>query len=185
MKTQSISTFKLVWGTTWRGAAFGLLVGTFGGSWFGALFGNVLVFGVGLLKQPPQDLGLKDVPAAIGAMLFLALIGAVMGTMFGMPTGVIVGLMDGVLVGIITRLFFYPLKNARVYRVVIAVISFIVTTPVSWVGFMLIWLLFSNDGKADLMGLGAISGLPALVAGISAALISQIGARWYEKQSAT
>jgi len=176
-----MKTTRLLFGTTWRGAAFGLLVGTFGGTAFGALFGNALVFGVALLKQPPQDLGFNDLPAAIGAMVVLALIGSVMGAMFGMPTGVAVGLMDGLLVGIVTRLFFFPLKNARVYRLVIAVMSFVVTTPVSWIAFMLIWLLFANQGKADLMGLGAISVLPALVAGISAGLISQIGARWYEK----
>lgn len=178
-----MTTINLLFGTTWRGAAWGLLVGTFGGSAFGALFGNVLVFGVGLMRQP-ADLGLSDIPTAIAAVGVLALIGSVMGALFGVPTGFVVGLLNGLLVGIVTRIFFFPLKNVRAYRIVIALVSLIFTTLASWVGFMLIMILYAKQDKANFTGLGIFVALPALIAGIGAGLICQIGARWYEKESA-
>lgn len=174
-----MTTTRLLFGTTWRGAAWGLLVGTFGGSAFGALFGNALVFGVGLLRQP-ADLSLSDIPTAIAAVGVLALIGSVMGALFGVPTGFVVGLLNGLLVGIVTRVLFFPLKNVRVYRIVIALMSMVFTMLTSWVGFMLIWILYANEDKANMAGLAVMSVLPALIAGVGAGLISQIGARWYE-----
>lgn len=178
-----MKTSRLLFNATWRGSAWGLLVGTFVGATFGALFGNVLVFGVELLKQRP-DPGLNDLPALIGAVALIALIGSVIGALFGVPTGFVVGVANGLLLGIVSRVFFYPLTDVRGYRWVIALISMAFTTLASWVGFMLIMLLYANQNKADFVGIAIFLIIPALIAGIIAGAVSQIGARWYEKESA-
>jgi MFS family permease len=177
-----MKTLQLLFSTTWRGGMWGLLAGTMVGATFGALFGNVLVFGVGLTQQQEQ-ISLNDIPAAIGAVAILAIIGSVMGALFGVPTGFVVGIANGLLLGIISRVFFFPLKNARAYRWVIALISMAFTTLASWVGFMLIMFLYANQDKADWVGIVIFLVVPALIAGVVAGFISQIGARWYEKKN--
>jgi len=115
------------------------------------------------------------------AIPFLALIGAIMGGVFGIPTGAVVGVLNGLLLGIVTRAFFYPLRDVRTYRRVIAVTSAVCTTIASWLSFFAIMLLYVNEAKANLGGLAIFVVIPALIAGIAAAFISQIGARWYER----
>ncbi len=178
-----MTILKLLWNTTWRGGALGLGVGTFAGATFGALFGNVLVFGVELLKQRP-DPGLNDLPALIGAVALIALIGSVIGALFGVPTGFVVGVVNGLLLGIVSRVFFFPPNDIRGYRWMIALISMVFTTLASWVGFMLITFLYANQDKADFVGIAIFLIVPALIAGAIAGAVSQIGARWYEKESA-
>jgi hypothetical protein len=183
METRTISTFKLVWNTTWRGGAWGLLAGTFIGAAFGAVIGNVLVFGVGLMNQS-KSLGLNDIPTAFAVVFAVAMFGMVIGAIFGVPTGFVVGITNGLLLGIVSRVFFFPLTNVRAYRWVIALISMTFTTLTSWVGFMLIMFLYANQDKANYVGLAIFLVIPALIAGVVAGLISQIGARWYERESA-
>ncbi|MBI5033621.1 MAG: hypothetical protein HZB51_24135 [Chloroflexi bacterium] len=177
-----MTTSRLLWGTTWRGGAWGLLAGTFVGATFGALFGNTLIFGVGLLQQQ-ERIGLSDLPQLIPAFAIFAIIGSVMGALFGVPTGFAVGVANGLLLGIISRMFFYPLTDVRGYRWVIALISMTFTALASWVGFMLIMLLYANQDKANWVGLAIFLIVPALIAGVIAGAVSQIGARWYEKAS--
>lgn len=177
-----MTTLKLLWSTTWRGGALGLVVGTFVGATFGALFANGL-FTFSLAFEADKMTS-QDVPAGIVAILFLALVGAVVGALFGVPTGFVVGIANGLLLGIVSRVFFFPLTNVRGYRWVIALISMAFTTLTSWVGFMLIMFLYANQDKANYVGLAVFLIIPALIAGVVAGIISQIGARWYEKESA-
>lgn len=175
-------TIKLFWNTTWRGGAWGLLAGTMLGSAYGAVFANGLFF-FGLLSQAPAELQGEDVPRAIFAVLFLALIGAIMGGVFGIPTGAVVGVLNGLLVGIITRVFFFPLRDARTYRRVIAVTSVVFTTIASWLGFFAIMLFYSNRDKANVPVLAIGVAIPALIAGFAAGFISRLITQWYEKES--
>ncbi|MCI0475567.1 MAG: hypothetical protein L0Y55_04920 [Anaerolineales bacterium] len=177
-----MSTIKLLWNTTWRGGAWGLLGGTMLGTAYGAIFANALfLFG---LAQAPFDLRGDDIPRAFAAILVLALIGAVMGALFGVPTGFVVGALNGLLIGIITRAFFFPLRDARTYRRVIAVVSALFTVIASWLGFLVIMLFYANREKANVEVLAVGVLIPALIAGIVAALISRVIAWWYEKESA-
>jgi eukaryotic-like serine/threonine-protein kinase len=173
-----VTTIKLLWGTTWRGGALGLLVGTLGGAAYGALFANGLL-AWGLLAQP-RALELKDLPAGIGAVVFLALIGAVIGALFGVPTGIVVGSANGLFLGILTRAFFYPLKNARVYRRTTAVVSALFTGVAAWLCFIAIMLFYADRNAANIGMLIGIVTLPALIAGVGAGLLSQLITRWYE-----
>jgi len=178
-----MTTARWLWGMTWRGGAWGLLAGTMLGTAYGAVFANGLFF-FGLLSQAPAEFHGEDVPRAIVAVLLLALIGSVMGALFGVPTGFVVGLLNGLLLGIVTRAFFYPLRDARTYRRVIALISVGFTAIASWLGFFAIMLFYANTEKANVpvLAIGVI--IPALIAGIAAGFISQMGARWYERESA-
>jgi hypothetical protein len=178
-----MTTFKLLFGTIWRGGAWGLLAGTMLGTAYGAVFANGLFF-FGLLSQAPAEFQGDDVPRAIVAVLLLALIGSIMGGVFGIPTGLVVGLLNGLLLGIVTRAFFYPLRDAKKYRRVIALTSAVFTAIASWLGFFVIMLFYANTEKANVpvLAIGVI--IPAVIAGIAAGFISQMGARWYEKESA-
>jgi hypothetical protein len=182
MRDESMTTLKLLWGMTWRGGAWGLLAGTFVGATFGALFGNVLVFGVGLMNQS-KSLGLNDIPTAIAAVFAVAMFGMVIGALFGVPTGFVVGIMDGLLIGVLTRALFYPLKNVRAYRWTIAIVSAVFTSMVAWVCFLGIALFYSNRNSANVGGLMLVFILPALVAGIAAGFISRLITRWSEMES--
>lgn len=177
-----MTTGKLLWGMTWRGGALGLLTGALGGSFFGALFANGL-FVFGMVSQA-SPLTAKDMPAGIVAIGFLALIGGVVGALFGVPTGFVVGLMDGLLVGSVTRLFFYPLKNARAYRWTLALVSAAFTSVMAWLCFVGIALFYANRNAANIGAVMLIFILPALVSGIAAGFISRLIARWYQKESA-
>ena len=178
-----MNTIRLLWNTLWRGGAWGLLMGSILGMTYGATFANILVF-AGLISQPWGNFKLGDIPAAIFAVLILALLGAIFGGIFGIPTGFAVGVMNGLLFGILTRLFFYPLRDTRIYRRVMALASGLFTAIASWFGFILIWLLYANKEK-DTLGAGIVMvTLPAIIAGIAAAFMSRLGTRWYEKESA-
>jgi hypothetical protein len=182
MKNRTMSTITLLWNTTWRGGALGLLAGTMLGTTYGAIFANALfLFG---LAQTPFDLRADDIPRALGAIVILALIGAVMGALFGVPTGLLVGSLNGLLVGLITRAFFFPPRDARTYRRVIAMTSALFTAIASWVGFLAIMLFYANREKANVPMLAVIAVIPALIAGIAAAFISRVIARGYEKERA-
>ncbi len=134
---------RLVWGTTWRGGAWGLLVGTFAGATFGVLLAYVLEIGGGLLAQR-EPISLSDIPTLIAALAIFGILGAFMGALFGVPTGFVVGVANGLLLGIVSRIFFFPLTDIRGYRWVIGLISMAFTTLASWVGFMLIMFLYAN-----------------------------------------
>lgn len=178
-----MTTARLLWGMTWRGGALGLLAGTMLGTAYGAVFANSLFF-FGLLAQAPAEFQSGDAPRAIFAVLFLALIGSVMGALFGVPTGFIAGLLNGLLIGLMTRIFFYPLRGAKTYRRMMALTSGVFTALASWLGFFATMLFYANIEKANVPVLAALVVIPALIAGIAAAFISQMGARWYEKESA-
>lgn len=173
-----MTLFQLFWGTMWRGGAWGWLAGTLLSTAYGAVFANVLIF-AGLLTQSPFDLKPSDLPSLIGAMLFMAFIGAIAGGIFGIPTGLVVGIANGFLLGLIARLFFYPLRDVKTFRRVMAIVSGIFTAIASWVGFMAIVYLYANQDKADWLVWAVIVLVPAVIAGIAAGLISQLGVRWY------
>lgn len=173
-------TGKIIFGMGWRGVAWGLLGGTLLGAAYGAIFANAMFF-IGLTTQAPAPPELKDALSAIAAVVVLALVGSVMGAMFGIPVGALVGLLDGLLMGIITRLFFFPLRDAKIYRRVMAWVCFVVTASASWGGFMLIWIFLSNQGRANFTVFSLISAIPALIAGVASVFISRLIAGWYER----
>jgi hypothetical protein len=160
----------------------GLLGGTMLGTAYGAVFANAL-FLFGLAAQSPFNLQLDDSPRAFVAIAILALIGAVMGALFGVPTGFVVGVLNGLLIGIATRAFFFPLRDARTYRRVIAAASASFTGIASWFGFLAIMLFYANREKANVPMLAVIVLIPALIAGVGAGLLSRMFSRWHEQHT--
>ena len=177
-----MTTVKLFWGTTWRGAGLGLLAGTLGGATYGAIFANIL-FAFGLMAQAPFESKPEYLTSGLVAILFLALIGAVVGALFGVPTGLVVGIANGLLLGVLTRALFYPLNNARRYRLVIAIVSGVFTIVVAWLCFISILLFYANRSAANFGILAVIVMIPALIAGVASGLTSRLIARWYESES--
>ncbi len=173
-----MSTAKLFWNTTWRGGAWGLLAGTMLGTAYGAVFANVLLLS-GLFAQMPTAFESSDALRVGVVIPFLALIGAIMGALFGVPTGFVVGALNGLLIGMITRAFFFPPRDARTYRRVIATTSALFTGIASWLGFFAIMLFYANRDKANVPILAVGVLIPALIAGVAAAFISREIARWY------
>ncbi|MBI4786177.1 MAG: hypothetical protein HY782_03915 [Chloroflexi bacterium] len=177
-----MTTGRLLWGMTWRGGAWGLLVGTLGGTAYGAVFANVLL-AAGLVSQMPFDWKPEYAVSAIGAVLFLALIGAVVGGIFGVPSGIVVGTMVGLAMGVLTRAVFYPPRGTRVFRWTLAITSALLTTIAAWMCFIAIMLFYANRNAASVGALMIVVAIPALIAGAAAALISRLLARWYEQHS--
>jgi len=175
-----VKTFDLLWGTTWRGGAFGLVAGTMGGTAYGAVFANALLF-FGLATQAAANFQRDDIPRALVSMLFLALIGAVVGALFGVPTGIVVGIANGLLIGILTRAFFYPPKNTPAYRWALAIVSALFTAITAWICFIGIMLFYANRNAANVPVLAVIVLIPALIAGVGAGRLSRLIARWYTK----
>ena len=173
-------TAKMIFGMTWRGAAWGLLGGTLLGTVYGAIFANVLMF-FGLLAQPTAQFQSDDIPRAVFAILFLAFIGAIIGALFGVPTGFVVGLLNGLLIGIITRMFFFPPRDAKTWRRVMAWVCAVSTTLASWFCFFAIMLFYANRDKANVNALAIAVIIPALIAGGASVFISRLIANWYER----
>ena len=177
-----MTTLKLFWGTTWRGAGLGLLAGALGGSAYGAIFANVLL-AFGVMAQAPFEVKPQDLVGALAALVIFALIGSVVGGLFGVPSGIVVGVAGGLLLGVITRVFFYPLKDMRRYRRTIAGISAAFTGVLGWFCFFSIMLFYANKGAANVGALAAIGIVPALIAAVGAGLMSRLIAHWYESES--
>lgn len=177
-----MTTPRLLWGMTWRGTIWGLLAGTVLGIIYGAIFVEILLLVAydkqGLYVQTPNQIS-----GGIAAMLFIALIGAIAGGIFGAPTGLGVGWLDGLLVGILTRMFFLPLRNTRVYRWTIAIISAIFTAITAWACFIGILILYEPTRASVSVPLILIVAVPAPIAGIAAGFISRLITRWYERES--
>jgi hypothetical protein len=120
------------------------------------------------------------IPVLFG-ILFLWFVGAVAGGLFSVPAGIVVGLSGGILMSILTRLFFYPLKNARRYRVVMGIVMGAYAFVVSWLCFMAVYLLFSKDHTIQPPLVPWLAMIPALIAGALGYVVSEWITRWYEK----
>ena len=177
-----MTTARLLWGITWRGGACRLLAGTMLGTAYGAISANVL-FLPGLEAQAPFNPQRDDIPRAIIVTLFLAVVGAITGALFGVPTGFVVGLSNGLLIGIPTRAFFFTRRDARAYHRVIAAASALFTGIAAWLGFLAIMLFYANREKANVGALAVIVLIPALIAGVGAGFLSQVITRRYEQHA--
>ncbi len=173
-------TLKLFWNILWRAVMGGVVIALTVQAIFGALFA---VFGVAaaMANRGTELLELTNaIPVILGIFIFW-LIGAVTGGLFSIPAGIFVGATGGVLMSAITRIFFYPLKNARRYRVTIGILMGLYALVVSWLCFMAVYLLFARDNTIQSPFVPWIAIIPALIAGALGYFVSGWIARWYEK----
>ncbi len=173
-----MTTFKLLWGSTWRGGMWGIALGALLGMIYGALF-MVALFLVAISNQTNAAAQPADAPRGLIAILFLMFIGSIMGALFGIPTGVFIGLIDGLILGILTRVFFYPLRDTQRLRRTLAVISAFVSIVGSWTFFALILLLFARQHSVSVTTMVVIGAVPALIAGAGGVFVSRRIEEWY------
>ena len=108
--------------------------------------------------------------------------GTMFGAYFGGLAGFFAGFANGLFVGIWTRLWYFPLRNPRLHRRVVGLLSTLLSIAGGLIGFDILNVapsgLLPNVSKSL-----AFLVAPALIAGLSMGLISQRIARWYERES--
>lgn len=177
-----MSTLKLFWNITWRTAA-----GIFAAAWivqtlFVTLFAAFGLFAA-VANPAGRPLGLAYILQALLAMLFLALVGGVAGGFFSLPAGLFLGVSSGLLVSVLTRLFFYPLRNASLYRWSVGLFLLVYVTLGSWAIFMALYLLIARDNVIHSPLVPGLALLAALIAGGCASVVGRWVARWYTSNS--
>lgn len=169
-----MTTGRLLWGTTWRGGVWGLLAGII----LGMIYGLAVIVILSFMEIANKTSTRTDTGTIVG----LAIAAIIFGAIFGAIIGLFAGAMDGLAIGILTRLFFTPLKNAGTYRLIIALISGLFTLIAAGLGLFII-----SIGTSMVLDNGVrilIIGIPTIIAGIAAGLISIFITRWYIKASA-
>lgn len=105
-------------------------------------------------------------------------IGTMFGAYLGGLAGIPLGFANGLLVGILTRLCFFPLRNPRLHRRIVGLVSILLCTGGGLIGFAgyTQGLSFFNSATLGFLP-------PAAIAGLSMGLISQRIARWYHRRN--
>ncbi|MBE9180037.1 hypothetical protein IQ268_15815 [Oculatella sp. LEGE 06141] len=101
----------------------------------------------------------------------------------GAGLGLGLGLVNGLLLGAITCLFFYPLKDVRLYHVIVTLMS--ASTAGAGAAIFGPWYFSSKamtPGTAVFIGFSSV--LASVVAGWTGALAGQSMAQWYDQKSA-
>jgi hypothetical protein len=101
----------------------------------------------------------------------------------GVCLGLSLGLGNGIIVGIVTRLWFFPLTNPKLYRQVLTTMSIVLCTWISMIFFYMAnpWAL----NVADVWHLAFIIVVlaPSLMAGLSMGASTNSITRWYLSKS--
>jgi eukaryotic-like serine/threonine-protein kinase len=147
-------------------------------TWF--LFGNAL------LRGTFTGGGIVMICAGLYGSIAIPVGGTIMGGMIGAVIGFPLGLGNGLLIGLITRLFFYPLKNATLHQRVLSMISTIIGTATGVICFGLFGL--GTLGYMSMLFQGLQNLLffaiaPSIITGLSMGAVSKSFAQWYEKES--
>jgi eukaryotic-like serine/threonine-protein kinase len=147
-------------------------------TWF--LFGNAL------LRSTFTGGGVVMMCAGLYGSIAIPVGGIIMGGMIGAAIGFPLGLGNGLLIGLITRLFFYPLKNATLHQRVLSLTSTIIGTATGVICFGLFGLgTLGYPGmlSQSLQNLLFFAIAPPIITGLSMSAVSKSFAQWYEKES--
>ncbi len=117
--------------------------------------------------------------AALYSTFIFPGIGTIMGSYIGAILGVPLGFANGILIGLVTRLFFFPLTNAKLHRLVVSTLSTVLCTSVAIIYFD---NLKFGGMQAFPMYLFWVAA-PSIIAGMSMGASSKAIARWYERKS--
>ncbi len=179
-----MSTTKLFLNITARATASGIIIALTVQAIFGLALA-IFAFAAALTNRGAELFSPGNAIAALAGILILWLIGAVAGGLFSIPAGIFVGVTGGILMSVLTRLFFYPPKNARRYRVTMGIAMGAYAFIVSWLCFMAVYLLFSQDHAIQAPLVPWIALLPALIAGALAFFVSGWITRRYVQTQGT
>ncbi len=177
-----MTTSKLFLGITGRAAIGGIVIAVAVQALLGAVLAAVAV-AAATTNRGTELLSPGNAIASLAGVFVLWLIGAIAGGLFSIPAGIVVGLSGGILMSVLTRIFFYPLKNARRYRIVIGIVMGAYAFAISWICFMAVYLLFARDNTIQSPEVPWIALIPALIAGGLGYFVSGWIGKWYEKSS--
>ncbi|WP_375468306.1 serine/threonine protein kinase [uncultured Nostoc sp.] len=118
--------------------------------------------------------------AAIYSTVMIPGFGSIMGLQYGALIGFPIAFVNGFLVSIITRLFFFPLKNAHLHRRTIGIISTTFGMATALFGFTL--LLGGYFSYESIVSSLFFVIAPSVITGLSMGAASKFIAQWYEKQ---
>ncbi|BAZ38646.1 serine/threonine kinase [Calothrix sp. NIES-4101] len=141
-----------------------------------------------LLRSTFVGGGMITICAALYSSIVLPILGTILGGLSAAAVAFPLGLANGVWIGLITRLFFYPLKNTHLHRLVLSMTSTIIGTVTGLIYF----------GSLGLGGAGAKIGIPSqfqqslffviapsIITGLSMGAVSKSFAQWYEKSKSS
>jgi serine/threonine protein kinase len=121
----------------------------------------------------------------ISGSIYATFIGPGWGVITGFQSvclGLSLGLGNGIIVGIVTRLWFFPLTNPKLYRQVLTTMSIVLCTWISMIFFHArLWAL--NVGDFWHLPLIIVVLAPSLMAGLSMGATTNSITRWYQKAS--
>jgi hypothetical protein len=170
-----MSTPKLIWSMAVRGGGWTTGIGAL----LGAAYGVVLLMAA-MLPQVQFNAGNAGLPLLV-AFVYVFLIAALFGATVAGAIGFIAGPIGGLLCALMTRLFFLPLRDARVYRVVAAFAGGLYGILALVVAVRLI----STSGLAPQIvtfrETVMLYVFPALIAGAAGVYISQKVVGWYQE----
>ncbi|MEH2180118.1 serine/threonine protein kinase [Nostoc sp.] len=118
--------------------------------------------------------------AAIYGTVMIPGYGSIAGLQFGASIGFPIALINGFLVSMITRLFFFPLKNAHLHRRTIGFISTTFGMAAALFGFSLLFHGSFSDWS-NVTSLFLVIA-PSVITGLGMGVASKFIAQWYEKQ---
>ncbi len=103
----------------------------------------------------------------------------------GFCLGFILALGNGVMIGFVTRLWFFPLTNPKLYRQVLTAISIVLCTSTSifFFFFEMTANLRAYEGRYSFDQYMIYMLAPSLIAGLSTGAITDSITRWYQKAS--
>ncbi len=177
-----MSTSKLFLNITGRAAIGGIVIALAVQALFGALLAAIGV-AAAVTNRGTDLFELRNAIAVSAGIFVMWLIGAIAVGIFSIPAGIAVGMSGGIAMSIITRIFFYPPKNARRYRIVIGILMGVYALLVSWICFMAVYLLYAKDNAVQSPLVPWIALIPALIAGVLGYFVSGFIANWYVKAS--
>ncbi|MBI5033622.1 MAG: hypothetical protein HZB51_24140 [Chloroflexi bacterium] len=179
-----MTTQKLLWGMTWRGAVWGFI------------FSIIFILVCWVVSQIWNSLLLADTRDILLNSLFsssewsqrivtFVIVGLLWGGSIGIPLILFLGIVGGFSFGIYTRLFHYPILNHRTYRFV-RLASGILGFMWELGGFIIIsFALFRNPMiyEYGFLPLGIFL-TPSIITGLASIYVSDRLSRWYERESA-
>lgn len=124
--------------------------------------------------------GVVIIAATIYGTMVFPFGGTMMGGMIGGFVGIPLSLANGLLIAMITRFFFYPLKNSFLHRRITILLSILVCTACSVIGFN----TFSLGSTSEQLQVKLFYiFVPSIISGLSMGVATKYFARWYESKS--
>lgn len=149
------------------------------GPLYGAVLANIVLF-YGIGQQDLSGFVPADIGRGIFAIFLMALLGGIAGGIFGLPGGLILGTLGGLAIGVLTRIGLFAAPDGSPHRGRVILFSALYGAGGAFIVFWLILTLYSRTHTIAVVVAAAIAGLPALIAGAIAVLISLKIMQWYQ-----